>query len=609
VREVAVGDAPAHWVPLLRWPDGSLALVQLQWREQLRAEERWRLPVRMTPSAAEPEPAPAFEGASPWPEDLPVRFEVVDPWQGVHVARLRQVETLDAGMVRRRRYRGTPASAHGSTLFEVEVIASSRGSEPFGELTVVLDNGRSCRDVASGPARLRRFTLVTEDVRLRLRPRWARELLLPLPTPERDEQGVLVGYRQDLFPASDQLYLGDGTAKAFRFDACWDDGRDAAELTALAALCDRPPMAFADLEWVRATGAFGLFGGPAPLASRSDDLAAAAVGAFHAVADFGPFGAFGVPRAEAPPGGAHHTPGALHGVVRWHSSDLLRIAEAQVLQGALRPLPGRRPRLPPETATLRAGLSQRALRHPHGFEPLGYEHATVDLLFAFYWLTGDPFALDELRRHGAAIRELLQRLPFQTSRGEGTCAQALAAVSWATADDELAAWAVRRAHEQVLPRLDEWPAVAIAQPPHPDVLGGSVAFDAPWQMALLVHGLAALHRRTGDAALARAAVEVARRMATHGWVEGQGPKYFVHARDPATYCFARGVPPLLGSARMAAGAFVLASELCRDDDGLRELLARRAAAIVDAARGEDGLVPPAVRADPWLQVPLDRAAR
>ena len=71
----------------------------------------------------------------------------------------------------------------------------------------------------------------------------------------------------------------------------------------------------------------------------------------------------------------------------------------------------------------------------------------------------------------------------------------------------------------------------------------------------------------------------------------------------------RGYAPLQGTAWFELGAFVLAGELVRDDSPTQHLLAQRAQAIAAAAGDRDGTLTPAVRANPWLQLWLDRRAR
>ena len=245
-----------------------------------------------------------------------------------------------------------------------------------------------------------------------------------------------------------------------------------------------------------------------------------------------------------------------------------------------------------------------------GSVPTGSRRSTtntspVDLLYDYYWLTGDAFALAELRRMGSGLRSVLDTVPFLTSRGEGWCLQAGALIARATGDQELVAYLLSRTRSRVLPEINDPPAtVALAQPPHESALGPTEWFDAPWQMAALVHGLHALFSVTEDPDVAAAAVRTTRIMAGPGWVEGVGPKYLVGASQAGRYILPVGFGPMEGTAAMQIGAFVLAAEMTQEPAD-RVLFWRRGRQIVDAnwAPGDDG-----IGADRWVQLHLDREA-
>lgn len=594
---VTVGEAEAAWRPLARWPDGDLALVELRWHESSPTAGSRRVAIRWEAVAADAGEIAAL------PLDLPMRAELEDPWGRTYTARLGAGELVEPSSLR---WRASSTSADGVRFLDVEATLETGYAPRHAVLTLVLDNGRLRPDNGLGAVRLRRLDLISADPSLRFLPRFSRANTLAVARPELDTDGTARGYRQPLLGPSDAIYLGDGTAKAFRFDLFWSDGATKEETAALAAVVASPIVTFPDLAWVRHTRAFGLHGGPAPVLSDAERIGPLLAGAWHASADFGPFGGLGDPKAAAAHGAPRHGASALHSVLRLRSSPLLGVAEAMLLQGLLRPLPGHVVRAPVEAHALRQGVSLRAQARPHGFEPLDYEHVSVDLLFDVYWLTGDRLAHDELRRHGAAIRAVLADRAFQTSRGEGVCILALASVVRATADAELAEWLLAHVRNRVLPRLSEHPLVAIAQPPHREVLDGASPFDSPWQMALLVHGLHAVYAVTDAADVAAAAVLVATRMAGPGWLEGVGPKYFVSARDPTRFEMAREGAPAAGPGRFEVGAFVLATELARSQPDLVALFESRARELMRAVTGAALVVPPGSRCDPWLQLWLDR---
>jgi hypothetical protein len=599
LHSARVGDAPARWSPLLRWPDGALAVVQLSWRSEVPANSRELHRVQFVVGDAEPSGDVA---AQPLPPDqLLLHSSVVDPWGQIYGADMQATARWRRGFATVTELAGVHRDAATDRgMLRVSGWLTQREGDADGELALALDNGRWQPGDALGPVRLSAWSLRCAGYQLI--PQFGSEQQIR-PTTEAG----LAGAKFELLGPSPWLYLGDATAKVVRFAVLRTDGLTDGQLARAAAVAENPPLACADLAWVRWCGTFGLHGGPAPVDSALDDLATAQVGRWRSVAGFGPFGDFGDAKSAIALSSVRSGDSSLHNVVRWQSRPLLTIAAAMVAQGCLRPLPAHQVRLPAATAALRAGLSLRALNAPHGFEPLDYEHVAVDLTFDTYWLTGDPLALAELRAAGAAIRALLARLPFVTCRGEAACLRALVAIAWATQDRALLDFAQRRAHDVVGARLREHPVAVIAQPPHRDGLGEGVWFDAPWQMAQLVCALHALHRLEPRDELAASIEAIALRMAGPGWLDGQGPKYLVAARDANRFVMPRAYPALAGTAHFQLAAFELAAELTGDDER-RSLFRARAAAIAEAARGAEMRLSPARRADPWFQVWCDRAA-
>lgn len=594
LQSVRIGETDAAAVPLLRWPDGSVAVAQAHARLAFAAGERRQLSIGATaPTAAAADGAVANEFSV---VSLPMRTEVEDAWGRVYTARPILLDAPVAGsspLVEVRRLQALH-ERDGTVFLALSGYLMTFRGERRAELTLVLDNARLPGQAVLGPVRLRSFALVTEDADLRVRPRFIAENLLQ--PPERRD----AGWRQVLLGPSDQIYLGDGTGKAFRFDLFFDgegateDDRANAAAAAAAAL-----HGFAQADWVRRSRAFALHGGPAPAAL---DLSNRQLAAWRQGNDFGPFGGHGDPRDAAAQGTPRNGASTLHNVVRWASDELLEAAESMVLQHCLRPPPGSAPRLPGDTAALRQGLSPRTVQRPHGFTALDYEHFSVDLLYEFYWLTGDPLAREELARMGRGLRPLLAALPFVTARGEGWCLQAGVAIARATDDRQLLEDLHQRFVERILPQLGRPPQTcALPQPAHADAFGGLEPFDAPWQMAALVHGLHALWIETGDDRIAAAARDVGEIMATSAWLEGEGPKYIVSATDPLHFLRPRGFGVLEGTAWLQTGAFVLAAELVDATDPRQGLFLRRAEFIVRPWRNE-----PWYPAHPWFQLYLDR---
>ena len=174
-------------------------------------------------------------------------------------------------------------------------------------------------------------------------------------------------------------------------------------------------------------------------------------------------------------------------------------------------------------------------------------------------------------------------------------------------DTELLAAMEQRFEKEVQGQLGGPPRpYVLKQPPHPQAFGEGVAFDAPWQMAALVHGLHAMHQMTGKRELRDAVVDTALVMAGPGWLEGKGPKYLVSAADPTLYTMPVGYGPLEGTALMETGAFVLAEEMARDSEHKQLFRGRAAFLLAPYEKMGPVLLAKPLAASPWLQLYLDR---
>ena len=109
-------------------------------------------------------------------------------------------------------------------------------------------------------------------------------------------------------------------------------------------------------------------------------------------------------------------------------------------------------------------------------------------------------------------------------------------------------------------------AHAIAQPPDARALGPNDPFDAPWQMASLVLGLAAARHVDGGDDLREALLIVARRIVRHGVTTDGGLRPFVSARDPLNVAPPRRGPDGLVLGAMALPALVVAHGVADSDD-------------------------------------------
>lgn len=603
VAAVSVGERVAPCVPLVRWSDGSVAVAQIHMRVALGPREELVLPVEVADGAS----LDPFDAPFAMPVEMPLELRLVDPWGRTFTTGLESdpaaaVEPWAASPVSRiRRFRGVLTRAAGrndvDVYFAVQAwLEEARGSDR-ATLTLVLDGDPRVGEVVLGPARFRSLALRVDDPTLRVHVRFRGELAIPEPTVGDDGRTEVV-----LVPPRDVHYLGDRTGRAFRLELVRvDDGDGPAR-----AVDATPVVALPELAWVRATGAFGVHGGPAPVDAVGLANLRAAIRPWWVGRDAGPYGSFGPPRDPSVGGTFGLPPSALHDVLRGGGALHLALAEVAVLQHTLRPTPGSRPRLPDATETLRAGLSPAAIARPHGYASYDYEHFSVDLLYDLHWLTGDPLARHELARAGSGLLAVLRSVPFRTSRGEGACLRAGVAIARATGERELLDALLVHVREVVIPAIggdEPNRAHAIAQPARNDALGPDHPFDVPWQMGLLVHGLHALWSETGDDAVRTVGVRVARRMAGPCWIDGVGLASFVSAADPNVR--ADPIGGLRGACGVAIGAFALAAEMAGSADDRSRFLAR-ADEVIRSARSQPGAgtVP-----DRWLQLLLDRNAR
>ncbi|MBK8980210.1 MAG: hypothetical protein IPM29_30280 [Planctomycetes bacterium] len=612
LRAARIGDDVAPAVTLMRWSDGSVRVAQVHPSVTLSPGETL---LRVEPAADR------AAGAASFARTPAFRVELVDPFGRTFAARLgvedwQPVPELTSPRVRVRRQRqslerrddgGVPTALLGVRAFLVE-LAAVGGSPARAELTLALHDDPAAGEPVFGPVRFTSLALTCDDAAVRLLPR--ERDALGLRPPEPDPAGA--GFRQVLLGPSHALYLGDRSAKTFRFDIAVvgppdgvDPGDAATRQAALRAAVERPLLALPELDWVRSTGAFGAHGGPAPWTVDEPDSGALIAACVRATPlATGPFGDFGDPRDAAAQGTPRNGPCALHNLLRWRSADLWSLAEAATLQHTLRPTPAEPPRLPAELAAYRQGLSPRALREPHGFTSLDYEHFSVDLLFDWYWLSGDPSARDEIRRMTSALPGLLAALPFETSRGEGRCLKAAVLGAIACGDETLLAPVADRFAARIVPRLgvlrgEGW---ALAQPPDVRALGADVAFEAPWQMAALAEGVHALWRERGDDSLRELVVRIGVAIATAGFEDGVGPKSFFAVRDPSRFARPIGHRPTEGTAWFSITTLALAGALATSTTD-RSAVDRAADFLV---RSNLETAPAAVRGNVWFQVFLDR---
>lgn len=527
------------------------------------------------------------------------------------------------------------------------------------ELTLVLGNDYLGSDDPQDPddpklyplglTRLRSFTLEVRHPAIAYLPRHIRENRIPPPEPLRGEAGERTGWRQPLLPDGNWL-LGDAQTKAWRFvlfsplgDAREkpEDPEELLRRQTASAVAAAPLFGLPAAKDIRASGAMNAHGGPAPATPGVLEAAQASYARWQSRDHFGPFGLWGDIGATQTTGTPRNTTIGLHLAARSGSRLALLEAEGFCLQQALRGyhlwglvvedgqdifLEGTpkwangwisadtlgRSKIPEELEKLREGYVWRD-PGPNGVSAYDYEHMTVDRLYDFYCLTGDAWTREELRVLGHQLRGALpNRFRYFysnmfSSRGEGWCMKALVLCWLATGDERLKRHGIERLHAVIDRDRGKPPnAYAVSQEPHPNAFGPDVRWDAPWQQAAFVMGMAAGYRYFGDPLFREVALDVTGWMARQGWAEGIGPKYFVAVEDPERYSLPQGYSPLAGTAEFQVTAFVLGAELAEElgryDDA--RLFRERADRIVGGRAAQ-----PESYANKWFQIWLDRRAR
>ncbi|PIE22376.1 MAG: hypothetical protein CSA62_12775 [Planctomycetota bacterium] len=527
------------------------------------------------------------------------------------------------------------------------------------ELTLVVGNDYLGSDRAGdspdpnlrplGLTRLARVSLLVQHPGLAFVPRWARENAISRPTPLKNESGAQIGWRQDLLRKG-QWLLGDAQSKAWRFvlfpplgdpSKLPEDPDELLRRQSASAIALQPLFGMPDVDDIRRSGAMNAHGGPAPATKDIQQRAAAEWQRWSGKDQFGPFGLWGDIGRTGTTGTPRNTTIGLHLAARSGSRRLMLAAEGWCLQQAIRGyhlwglelrdgqdiflegLPkwangwvtgdtlGRNA-IPHALEKLREGFRWRD-PGPNGVNPFDYEHMTVDRLYDFYCLTGDAWTREELRVIGEQLRGMIVLDPkyfyghMFSSRGEGWCMKALALCYQASGKQALKQHAIARLHQIIDKERGKAPMTwAVSQEPHPNAFGPGVRWDAPWQQAAFVMGMAAGYRYFGDPLFRQVAIDVARYMAKEGWLEGVGPKYFVAIEDPQRYSLPKGYSPLSGTAEFQVPAFVLAAEMA-DELELTEdarLFRARADRIVQNAKPGSGRY-----ANKWFQIYFDRKHR
>jgi len=162
----------------------------------------------------------------------------------------------------------------------------------------------------------------------------------------------------------------------------------------------------------------------------------------------------------------------------------------------------------------------------HGWNAFDVEHMSVDDLYEYYLMTGDPVSLDSLREIGEVMRTWLiystEKAPG-SSRGVGWSMRALIKIWQVTGEqrmldsaDELVASVAATYGQEPSPVTGIVYHYVTRYPPHANHLSND-EYDLPWQLACVIYGFLLHHDETGDPLSREIALNVADYMVDFGW--------------------------------------------------------------------------------------------
>ncbi len=536
------------WLPLQRWPDGSVRVAQVQLTDALAANEAKTYEVvqgvpSLSGGFAPNDWVASFGGGLRFgarvQDTFGVDYEAYCP-RGGEVMQ----ETYLVRVTRHRLYH----QAVGQTGIGRDYLASTfyvteYRDAPWIAIDWVLGNDYLGADDTSGKTDPNYFPLGDIDVNsAQFLARGAAEVQPYLPNLHAIEPPVPERGGWSSFRVMSGTYLADGQTRRYRFCLRVEDPNAAPGLQStwaqrFAAFVAEPLQPLATLAAWQATGALGLHGGP--LDGPSDAFARAErdYQAWLRSSAFGTFGDFGdvkYSNTTGTPRNAPVSPELAH-AIQGSNSHLLRALEQKAWAQAMRPYHlfgltvgaeqdillwdpvayvrnGRQlsaeslGRLALWSNDPYAGYRSRVDYRGHDWNGYDHEHWTTDLLFDYWTVSGDAWAREELRQLGESVKGLMRLKGYYTAsvqpaRAEGWCMVGLVQAYLATGDVGLRDYALRRVHEVCEPqRQQAHPSrtMYIQDNDPRTTFPQSHRFIMPWQHAAVIYGFLAAHEFFGD---------------------------------------------------------------------------------------------------------------
>lgn len=162
-----------------------------------------------------------------------------------------------------------------------------------------------------------------------------------------------------------------------------------------------------------------------------------------------------------------------------------------------------------------------------GWNGFDIEHMTVDDLYEYYLLTGDPVSYDSLVSIGQAMRTwpfYIPNDPVGSSRGVGWSLRAMIRIWRVTGDENILQLAdmfvsiTDQTYNKSTPspltgEVYHWVTRYLPSAHHIE----EAEFDIPWQLATVIHGMLLHHRETGDDTGKNVALDVADYLVEDCW--------------------------------------------------------------------------------------------
>lgn len=162
-----------------------------------------------------------------------------------------------------------------------------------------------------------------------------------------------------------------------------------------------------------------------------------------------------------------------------------------------------------------------------GWNGFDIEHMTVDDLYEYYLLTGDPVSYESLVSIGEAMRTwpfYIPNDPVGSSRGVGWSLRAMIRIWRVTGDENILQLADlfvsitdqtynKSTPSPVTGEVYHWVTRYLPSAHHIE----EAEFDIPWQLATVIHGMLLHHRETGDETGKLVALDVADYLVEDCW--------------------------------------------------------------------------------------------